>query len=340
MDIQGKLGDMFETLADYGEGTIPERQQAFENAIVDFIATDNNLINIPSVGLEANPATMNESDDYNSFVQATLYQTFLMVALQYQEDDDHVFDMNSPEVREIISDYGDVLIDEFGEDVEDEDGNHIIVPPGEEEVMDVWIRNEGGRGRGGFINLLIELGSDLNARDDYNNTPLHYVAQYRRGENARIIDVLLNPNNIRNMQNPPYINQDLPYNYDLLRQEGADINAINFEGNTPLHIAIINQNFNVARELIRRGAIPDIRNRYGETILDIADFFNVRDSVEDIIFNYYIIPRSTLDEISNEESSRLRRLDYDSLNQVKKFIWGGKRKTKKRKTKKRRTRKH
>ena len=122
---------------------------------------------------------MNESNDYNSFVCATLYQTFLMVALQYQEDDDHVFDMNSPEVREIISDYGDVLTDEHGEDVEDEDGNQIIVPPGEEEVMDAWIHNEGGRGRGGFINLLIELGSDLNARDDYNNTPLHYVAQYR-----------------------------------------------------------------------------------------------------------------------------------------------------------------
>ena len=64
------------------------------------------------------------------------------------------------------------------------------------------------------------------------------------------------------------------------------------------------------------------------------------DSVEDIIFNYYIIPKSTLDEISNEESSRLRRLDYDSLNQVKKFLPGGKRKTKKRKTRRRKTRKH
>ena len=206
------------------------------------------------------------------------YHTLLMTVLQVQEGDDIVFNMNETDLAQ-------------------------------EELMNEWIE-ERGRGRGGLINLLIEMGADVNARDDINNTPLHYVAQYRMGDNGRILDVLLNPNNIRNMQNPPYINESLPYNYDLLRQEGADINAVNFAGNTPLHVAIINGNYYFAMDLLRRGARPDIRNIYGETILDIADFFGIRDYVEGMI-------------------ARLSQSNH-----------GGKRKTKKRKTRKRKTRKH
>ena len=216
--------------------------------------------------------------DNNGYGGYKTYGTLLMIVLRVQEGDDIVFNMNETVLAQ-------------------------------EELMNEWIE-ERGRGRGGLINLLIEMGADVNARDDINNTPLHYVAQYRMGNNGRILDVLLNPNNIRNMQNPPYINESLPYNYHLLRQEGADINAVNFEGNTPLHVAIINRNFYFAMDLLRRGARTDIRNIYGETILDIADFFDIRDYVEGMI-------------------ARLSQSNH-----------GGKRKTKKRKTRRRKTRKH
>ena len=149
-------------------------------------------------------------------------------------------------------------------------------------------------------------GTGLNDLND-GYTPLH-KASY--DGNMEKVNELLNPNNIRNMQNPPYINESLPYNYDLLRQESADINAVNFEGNTPLHVAIINGNYYIAMDLLRRGARTDIRNIYGETILDIADFFGIRDYVEGMIARY-------------SQSNH-----------------GGKRKTKKRKTRRRKTRKH
>jgi hypothetical protein len=57
----------------------------------------------------------------------------------------------------------------------------------------------------------------------------------------------------------------------LLIEKGADVNAKEiFYGWTPLHWAIINGYVDVARLLIEKGADPNLRNRDGKTPIDLA----------------------------------------------------------------------
>lgn len=51
-------------------------------------------------------------------------------------------------------------------------------------------------------------------------------------------------------------------------EEGANINIQSSQGNTPLMIAIQNQDFALATELIRRGASVDPSNQWGQSALD------------------------------------------------------------------------
>ncbi|CAO2649967.1 Nn.00g012590.m01.CDS01 [Neocucurbitaria sp. VM-36] len=60
---------------------------------------------------------------------------------------------------------------------------------------------------------------------------------------------------------------------DVLRliREGADINAQDAFGETPLHYATERQHIDVVRVLLRAGADPEVKNKRGMTILDRAE---------------------------------------------------------------------
>ena len=51
---------------------------------------------------------------------------------------------------------------------------------------------------------------------------------------------------------------------------GADINAQNVNGNTPLHVCAVNNRPDCARVLLFRGADPAILNKQGQTALHVA----------------------------------------------------------------------
>ena len=55
-----------------------------------------------------------------------------------------------------------------------------------------------------------------------------------------------------------------------LIRKGADVNAQNYKGNTPLHFAVINNNAPLCRYLLSAGGDPDMQNRHGVTAVDIA----------------------------------------------------------------------
>lgn len=102
-----------------------------------------------------------------------------------------------------------------------------------------------------FIKLLLAHGADLNSKDSYGRTPLHYISEI---ENRKLRSQIL----------------------EILMQAGANINAQDNLGDTPLHIAVYEINDNAEdfmEEVMNKyGNVvdPHVRNLKGETVVDTA----------------------------------------------------------------------
>lgn len=57
----------------------------------------------------------------------------------------------------------------------------------------------------------------------------------------------------------------------LLLRQGADVNAVNAAGETPLHKAVWYPEYKVVRELLRYGGDKSIRNAQGLTPAQVAE---------------------------------------------------------------------
>lgn len=95
------------------------------------------------------------------------------------------------------------------------------------------------------LRLLIELGTDIHAKDKYGQTPLHMAAE----NNATLTAALL---------------------IDL----GADVHARAPDGDTPLHSAAFNDATETAALLIKHGADVNVRESDGDTPLHKVNYFN------------------------------------------------------------------
>jgi ankyrin repeat protein len=120
------------------------------------------------------------------------------------------------------------------------------------------------------VKYLLEMGADVHAKDDMGKTPLHYVVEGSDIYEATKPDEDPSPEERRRIEI-----------MRLLIERGANVNAKDHEGRTPLHYAAFSDTpFKLARYLVDRGTDINAKDEGGYTPLDGAELMANDELVE------------------------------------------------------------
>jgi hypothetical protein len=142
---------------------------------------------------------------------------------------------------------------------------------------------------------LIKSGADVNARNDVNNTPLHFAAgatpiqnQIYRGSPEAVAYLIRQGADV-NAQNKAGITplMDAVYNNNVdslkvLLAHGADVNKESKYVATALSEAIIRRYRDIAIELLHHGANPNFKDFTGSTPIKLAEKFHDNGLVDEL----------------------------------------------------------
>ncbi len=117
-----------------------------------------------------------------------------------------------------------------------------------------------------LIPLYASLGVDANAQDNEKNSPAFYAIDYFN----EVYDFNMEPvfvgKQIKNEESKPHPNKVLK----ALVAAGANLNAFDKFGYTPLMVCTVNNNSELVKILLDLGVNRNIRNQNGQTARDIA----------------------------------------------------------------------
>ncbi|EAX88437.1 ankyrin repeat protein, putative [Trichomonas vaginalis G3] len=137
--------------------------------------------------------------------------------------------------------------------------------------------------------ILISNGADINAEGKYGCTPLHYTASNNSKETAEIL--ISNGADINAKTEigftPLHLaaRENSKETAEILISNGADINAKDKDGFTPLHYAAKENSKETAEILISNGADINAGGKYGFTPLHYAADYNKKEIAEILISN-------------------------------------------------------
>ncbi len=139
--------------------------------------------------------------------------------------------------------------------------------------VDIWVRADLDR-----VQRELACGAEVNATNEYGNTPLHYAAY--RNEHAAVIEALLEAGaaiHAKNNDGKTILhfaagNNESVAVIEALLEAGADVNDRDAGGWTPLHWAAEdNESAAVIEALLEAGADVNAKNDDGNTPLDWAE---------------------------------------------------------------------
>ena len=152
----------------------------------------------------------------------------------------------------------------------------MMIPPYKKAEMLIWEISRSSRSKTiniDLVNALIAMGADLSWEGEYGGTPLYSAVSNSKKEIVQtLLEAGADPNQKSKGRFSPLISACDKYRPNLeiiklLFEYGADPNVQDYDGSTPLHIAVRNDNSEITELLLTNGADPNIQDNIGNTPL-------------------------------------------------------------------------